>query len=389
MTVIRHILVFVMFLSSVFLTEGRASLSVSRIRHDLTVAASGGYNLPSHGYYRGYNPLGRPIPANTSVHLEYSFGFTPDTNIGALYQNVTQGVGVAGCTFYNHELMGTPIVAYVFQRAELLRISPETGIDYSWQLGGSYGWKKSELIASRANIYVNVGLRFRWDFSPLWTMDFGPEFSHCSNGDTRYPNGGANLINLRLGLTGHITSYEARNSREKVREYESQLKEQSFADRMVYDVILYGGWRAGKTKSEVYAIINEPFPFFGLNFMPMYRLDRHFLVGASIDLLADRSSNISNVVLNEDREVLDYDLPPLYRQMAAGVTLRFDIQMPIFTVGAGVGGFVLGDGHNLEGIYTVFNLKTFLTDRLFLNIGYRLSAKNYTHNMTYGCGWRF
>ena len=121
----------------------------------------------------------------------------------------------------------------------------------------------------------------------------------------------------------------------------------------------------------------------------MYRLDHHFLVGASLDLLADRSANITDVLRNEDREVVDYKLPSLSDQITAGLTMRFDIQMPIFTVGAGVGGFILPNGNSLKGIYSVFNLKTFLTEHMFFNIGYRLSTKNYTHNMTYGCGWRF
>jgi hypothetical protein len=74
--------------------------------------------------------------------------------------------------------------------------------------------------------------------------------------------------------------------------------------------------------------------------------------------------------------------------MAAGLSLRGDITMPIFTVGAGFGGFVLG-GDTLRGLYTTFTLQAFVTDRLFLNVAYRLSTLNYTHNLMYGLGWRF
>ena len=385
----RYILSLIVFLSAVCMASGRDSLHVSKLHHDITLAASAGYNLPSHGYYRGYNPLNQPIPANSSIHLEYGFGFNSQTDLGTLYPGVTQGIGFSGLTFYQHELMGTPVFAYVFQKAELKRFSPELAFGFDWKLGGSYGWKQTDIISSKANIYVNVGLMLLWDFSPVWTLDFGPEFSHCSNGDTRYPNGGANLMNIRVGLTGHVTPRYIYQDRTRISEYNAQLNEMSFADRMVYDVILYGGCRAGKVIDGKYAIINESFPFAGLNIMPMYRLDHHFLVGASLDILADRSANIKDVVKNEDREVIEYKLPALSEQIAAGVTVRFDIQMPIFTVGAGVGGFVLPNGNSLKGIYSVFNLKTFMTDRLFLNIGYRLSTKNYTHNMSYGCGWRF
>ena len=79
----------------------------------------------------------------------------------------------------------------------------------------------------------------------------------------------------------------------------------------------------------------------------------------------------------------------MHEQMAAGLSLRADITMPIFTVGAGVGGFVAGTSDALQGIYSIFSLKAFVTDRLFLNVSYRLSTKNFTHNMMYGIGWRF
>ena len=42
----------------------------------------------------------------------------------------------------------------------------------------------------------------------------------------------------------------------------------------------------------------------------------------------------------------------------------------------------------MKRFYAIFNLKAFLTDRLFLLIGYRLSSLQYTHNLMFGIGWR-
>lgn len=381
----RYIFMILIFLSAAVSAAGRDSLY-----HDVSVAASAGYNLPSHGFYNGYNPSGKPIYANTSYHLKYAFGYQPGTRMGDLYPGVTQGVGMAALTFYEPALMGTPVLGYVFQNVRLIDIAPGVGVDYSWEFGGSYGWKQNDIIESRANIYVNVGLRFSWDMSKFWTLHLGPEFSHCSNGDTRYPNGGANLINFKVGVTGHAVPAKGSGEKSVAREYESDLRERPFADRMEYDLVLFGGWRAGKVTRETYALINEPFPFFGLNFMPSYRLSRHFSAGASLDLLADRSANLYDVVKDSDnREVLSYKQPSMGKQVAAGVSVRGEITMPIFTVGIGVGGFVLGNGNSLRGLYSTFCLKTFMTEHLFLNVSYRLSARNFTHNMMYGLGWRF
>ena len=381
----RYLFMILIFLSAAVSAAGRDSLY-----HDVSVAASAGYNLPSHGFYRGYNPSEEPIYANTSYHLKYAFGYQPGSRLGDLYPGVTQGVGLAALTFYEPVLMGAPVLGYVFQNVSLLDVASGVGVDYSWEFGGSYGWKQNDIIESRANIYVNVGLRLSWDMSKFWTLNLGPEFSHCSNGDTRYPNGGANLINFKVGLTGHVVSVNGPVDKRVAEEYESELRERLFAERMEYDLVLFGGWRAGKVTRETYALINEPFPFFGLNFMPSYRLSRHLSAGASLDLLADRSANLYDVVKDsETKEVVSYKQPSLGDQVAAGVSVRGEITMPIFTVGVGVGGFVLGNGDSLRGLYSTFCLKTFMTEHLFLNVCYRLSARNFTHNMMYGLGWRF
>jgi hypothetical protein len=63
--------------------------------------------------------------------------------------------------------------------------------------------------------------------------------------------------------------------------------------------------------------------------------------------------------------------------------------MSVFTIGAGIGAFLLAGTDSLKGLYSTFSLKAFVSRRLFLNVTYRLSSRNYTHNMMYGIGWRF
>ena len=387
---IRHTILSIVFLSVVLNASGRDSLGVHKLYSDVGIEFSAGYNLPSHGYYNGYNPLKKPLYFNSLLHLKYGFGFQPGTRLGSLFPGVTQGVGLAGCTFYSKELMGAPVVAYVFQNVPIM--NPKQGVDvsYSWELGGSYGWKQTELIATRANIYVNVGLKLSCDISESLTFNVGPEFIHCSNGDTKYPNGGSNMFNLKVGVSGNVVPRQGKADRRVIEEYESDLSQMTFAERMEYDLALSGGFRAGKIKGDKSYIINDPFPFFGLTFTPLYRIDRHFSAGVSLDVLADRSANIYDVVYDsETKAVLSYKQPGLDKQIAAGLSFKGEITMPIFTVGVGVGSFVVPAGDSLKGVYGTFSLKTFMAENLFLNICYRLSTNNFTHNMMYGMGVRF
>ena len=63
--------------------------------------------------------------------------------------------------------------------------------------------------------------------------------------------------------------------------------------------------------------------------------------------------------------------------------------MPIFTVGVGVGHNIFYNGSDFDGFYQVFNLKTSLTKRLFLNIGYKLTDLKRPNNLMIGLGWSF
>ena len=198
------------------------------------------------------------------------------------------------------------------------------------------------------------------------------------------------MFNLKVGVTGHAVPKYGNADRRVIDEYEEELRQKSFTERMEYDLVFLGGFRAGKVTGKKSYVINEQFPFFCLNFSPLYRLNRNLSVGASLDFLADRSANLYDVVYDsETKTVLSYEQPGIDEQMAAGLSLKGEITMPVFTVGVGFGGFVIPSGNSLRGFYSTFSLKTFMTDSVFLNITYRLSTKNFTHNMMYGVGLRF
>ena len=176
-----------------------------RVTHRVTAEVRPVVNMPTHGFYRGYNDMGKAVPYAGSAHLKYSFSLSPESRLGQLYPTAYQGVGVAVHSFFNHDLTGTPVIMYLFQGSRLADLSPNISFDYEWNLGASYGWKVNEVVGSRWNIYINVGLPFTWHTNPKCDISFGPEYTHFSNGDTTFPNGGANTVGLRLGVTWKST----------------------------------------------------------------------------------------------------------------------------------------------------------------------------------------
>ena len=65
-------------------------------------------------------------------------------------------------TFYNSAELGNPVAVYAFQGAPIVRLSSCLSLDYEWNFGASFGWKKydglynpqNEVIGSKINAAI-------------------------------------------------------------------------------------------------------------------------------------------------------------------------------------------------------------------------------------------
>jgi len=380
-------------LPSVLMSAGNDNVHLNddgaKVSHTVGFNLRPSYVIPTHGFYNGWNPAGEKIRFSGSVHADYSFTFSEDSEYGKIYPGAYQGVGIGAQTFFAHDLIGTPLCLYVFQGAPIARLAPQLTFDYEWNLGLSAGWNTAEsmITASRMNVYINVGLFLNWRFGGGWNLQFGPEYSHFSNGDTKFPNGGANTVNFRLGLRRQVGADADLHQNGRPALFARTLEDKTFAERITYDLMAYGAWRADRmVVGGKLHIIDEAFPLAGVQFNPLYHFNRSLSAGPSLDLMYDGSANLIAHIAENDP--FTYSHPSFIRQCAAGLSLRGEIKMPIFAVNIGMGYNFSYTGSELTGLYGVFALKAFLTDSIFLNIGYRLSSVQYAHNLMFGLGWR-
>ena len=356
-----------------------------KVTHRMTAKIRPVLNIPTHGFYRGYNDMRKAVNYAAPVHLKYSFTLNQENRLGRLYPTAYQGVGVAVHSFFHHDLIGTPVIMYLFQGSRIAYLGKKVSLDYEWNLGASYGWKVNEVVGSRWNIYINVGLPFTWHVNPQCDLSFGPEYTHFSNGDTTFPNGGANTVGVRLGMTWKGQSNNAgKHMTEKAPgrllvQGEDELERLKPAERMSYDLFVYGAWRADRYIHEgKLHIINEPHAVAGMTINPLYRLNRYFSVGPGLDVMHDRSADLTG----------DTKRLPVTRQTALGLSAKAELTMPYFSINLGAGYNILSGADDLKGFYTTYNLKGFISERFFLTIGYRLGSVNYAHNLMFGVGVR-
>lgn len=359
-----------------------SELTEWRHQHEAGFIFRPGYILPTNGYYCGFNPLGIKLTDCASLAFQYSFAFSENTRYGRLFPSARQGIGIGLYSFGSHEHIGTPLSLYIFQGATIASLAERLTLDYEWNLGLSYGWvNKGKLTATKANICLGGGFFLTWRPHPGLKLTIGPEFSHYSNGDTAFPNLGTNTLTVRTGASVAFGNRIENQSGAGLFASGNQIR--SFAERVTCDIVLAAGSRAGRFAYEgkIYEF-NKSFPIALLSVNPVYHFNRCLSLGPSLDVTFDRSADL---IYAEDD---GYALPSVSNQIGIGAGVRTEVRMNIFALNGGAGYSFCHNGSDLSGLYGIFGLKTFLGDRLFLNMTYILRSKRYTHNLTFGLGWR-
>ena len=363
-----------------------------RYIHRVSAELRPGRVVPSNAFLRGHNYQNRSIDESYTAHLKYAFQFRPGSREGRLYGLPYQGIGFSVNTFENREELGDPWSFYLFQGARILALSPSLSVNYEWNLGLSWGWQPFDMyynsynysIGSRINAYLNADFYLNWMVTRQMDVFAGVSLSHFSNGNTKLPNSGVNVVAAKVGAAYYF-------NRDYDRYFPTTAIDRNYTRSMSYDLLLFGAWRSKGLKVEdgilPYSI--KTFGVAGASFSALYNLSRRIKVGGALDAIYDGSAN---VVYREDyssSEGIRYVTPPVHEQMALGVSARLDYAMPFFTVSLGLGYDFIHAGTDLKSFYQMLALKIDMTRSTYLNIGYRLKNFETPNFLMLGVGFRF
>lgn len=259
-----------------------------------------------------------------SAHLKYSFRFHPDSRYGKLYPHTYQGIGVSYHSFFDKAEIGTPVAVYAFQGARIARLSSRLSLDYEWNFGASFGWKKyhpgtnayNYVVGSKINAYINLGFLLNWQLAAGWQLTAGIDLSHFSNGNTQYPNAGVNTVGGRIGLVHTFganagTVMSGRRTTQRIKPHIS------------YDIVLYGASkRKGVIKPDEAYLAPGSFGVLGFNFNPMYNFHQYFRAGASLDVQYDESANIKEYEADYNRPGRAQVLPSAIQRTIGSRAIR-------------------------------------------------------------------
>ena len=369
----------------------------TKITHVIGIDLKPGYVFPTHEFFKGSNHAGQRINATLSGHLKYGFKFANNTYLGKEYPHAIQGIGIAYNTFFNSSELGNPVNVYLFQTSRIASIAPNLSFDYEWNFGAAFGWKQYDeeknpynlVVGSKMNAYINLGFLLNWQITSNTHLRGGVGVTHYSNGNTSYPNSGVNTMEASIGVARSFG-----NNRENRFSYFSS-RNHALNSYITYDLIVYGATRTKGIFPEDQnpMLVPGSFGIAGLNFNPLYHFGNYFRAGVSLDLQYDESANIGKHIANSyipsEPGELKFYRPPFREQFSAGLSLRGEIVMPIFSINLGIGKNFLCKGDDTNSFYQTFVLKTHLTRNIFLHTGYQLYRFKEPNNLMLGLGYRF
>lgn len=296
--------------------------------HRLGIEARPQYVFPTNPFLQGENERWKPIRNSFAAHLKYSFKYRPNTCADRIYGGAYQGFGLAFTTFGDKKQLGDPMTFYVFQGARIARFHPRLSLNYEWNFGISAGWQPYDndynsyngAVGSRVNAYLNAGIYLNWSLSRYFDFIIGGDFTHFSNGNTKFPNAGVNTTGAKIGLVYNFNREEADLTKSLVHPYVPR-----FPRHISYDLVLFGSWRRkGVYVGEKQIASPGSYPVAGFNFAPMYNLNYKLRFGISLDGVYDGSAN----VYTEDA-LVEYDAGSgssrrKFLVPASSISLRWD-----------------------------------------------------------------
>lgn len=373
------------------LTAKVNSLSFSRrFIHRIGVEARPLYVFPTNPFLQGMNEREKSIKSAWAAHLKYSFQFRPNTLADRIYGGAYQGIGIARYSFGNTNELGDPVAFYLFQGARIVTFTPRLSFNYEWNFGLSVGWhpygqdnRYNIMMGSKMNAYINTNFYLNWLINSRLDLNAGITLTHFSNGNTRFPNAGINMMGMKVGLVYNFNRKDVLMLRPLQREYIPE-----FPRHMSYDLVLFGSWRRkGYFAGDSFVPSPMAYKVLGANFASMYNVSYKFRVGAALDWVYDASANVFTLKLPGSTE--DFVKPPFNAQIALGISGRLEYVMPYFTVGIGVGANVLHRGGDLKATYQMLILKVAVTRSTFLHVGYNLKEFRDPNFLMLGIGFRF
>jgi hypothetical protein len=191
----------------IVLSQDSVSVAKHKYKKSLRLFYQAGQVLQTNEFVKGKNASNQLIDYFQSLSLQYGIETDGSKIWQQIYGYPSWGFGFYAVNFFNKNELGTPSAVYGFFDAPFLRFK-RWSINYEIGFGLTYDWNPYDqeanpyqyAIGSYKTVFIDAGLNAELMLGKHFNLTAGFTFTHFSNGATRVPNYGINLMAPRIAL---------------------------------------------------------------------------------------------------------------------------------------------------------------------------------------------
>ena len=143
----------------------------------------------------------------SGISIRYSWELKPSSVYHSVYRRPLLGLGLMTTTF-NNPVIGSPISLFGFVEIPFSKRTSRWNFSYALALGISFHFNPYDItknpdnlmISSTYNAYLHTSVIAKYIVSKNWQLGLGIGYKHFSNGATKKPNAGINLVPIQFTM---------------------------------------------------------------------------------------------------------------------------------------------------------------------------------------------
>ncbi|MBS2213446.1 acyloxyacyl hydrolase [Carboxylicivirga mesophila] len=174
----------------------------------LSMRYHAGRVLQTNDFLKGENESNQVIDYYQALSIAYSVQTDGSKEWHHIFNFPYYGVGFYNANFFNVDELGTPTALYgfmgfPFKRKERSMWGYELGfgLTYNWEPYNKYDNPFNVAIGSYRTVYIDANLFYEYYLSSRWAVRGSFGFTHFSNGGTKKPNSGINLLSPAIEVS--------------------------------------------------------------------------------------------------------------------------------------------------------------------------------------------